>query len=143
MLRTIHGIASTVNTVAPKPGLPKLIGSLNVAFGFMLFLIGLGRLDLIGPSFTQNQPFKLERGDAQNFYDQYWQRQLFELQTREASTKDETKKAALRDERRAPRGKPQNQQLTNILISSQSITYCSCSTGIFGRTSPRDPSSIC
>lgn len=91
----------TVNTVAPKPGLPKLIGSLNVAFGFMLFLIGLGRLDLIGPSFTQNQPFKLERGDAQNFYDQYWQRQLFELQTREASTTDETKKAALRDERRA------------------------------------------
>lgn len=89
----------TVVTVAPKPGLPKVIGSLNVAFGFVLFMIGLGRLDLIGPSFTQNQPFKLERGDAQSFYDQFRQRQIFELQTREESTTDESKKAALRAER--------------------------------------------
>ncbi|WP_406696615.1 hypothetical protein V5E97_37085 [Singulisphaera sp. Ch08] len=89
----------TVVTVPPKPGLPKAIGSLNVAFGFFLFLIGLGPLDLIGPSFTQNQPFKLEPGDAQNFYDQYRQRQILELQTREESTTDDAKKAALRAER--------------------------------------------
>ena len=89
----------TVAPVAPKPGLPKLIGSLNVAFGFVLFLIGLECLNMIGPSFTQNQPFKLERGDAQNFYDQFRQRQILELQAREGSTTDESKKASLRAER--------------------------------------------
>lgn len=89
----------TAVSVAPKPGLPKLIGSLNVAFGFLLFLIGLGRLDLIGPSFTQNQPFKLERGDAQIFYDQFHQRQIFELQKLEESTTNESKQAKLRSER--------------------------------------------
>ncbi|SIO64729.1 hypothetical protein SAMN05444166_7384 [Singulisphaera sp. GP187] len=89
----------TVVTVVPKPRLPKVLGSLNVAFGFFLFLIGLGPLDLIGPSFTQNQPFKLEPGDAQSFYDQFRQRQIFELQAREESTTDASKKAALRTER--------------------------------------------
>ncbi|AGA26153.1 hypothetical protein [Singulisphaera acidiphila] len=97
----------TVVTVAPKPGLPKVIGSLNVAFGFMLFLIGLECLNLIGPSFTQNQPFKLERGDAQSFYDQFRQRQIFELQAREESTTDESKKAALRAERLELTANPQ------------------------------------
>lgn len=89
----------TVVPVTPKPGLAKAIGSLNVAFGFFLFLIGLGRLDLIGPSFTQNEPFKLERGDAQNLYDQFRQRQIHELESREESTTDGKKKAILRTER--------------------------------------------
>lgn len=89
----------TVVPVTPKPRLAKVIGSLNIAFGFFLFVFGLGRLDLIGPSLTQNEPFKLERGDAQNLYDQFRQRQIFELQSREQSTTDEKKKASLRSER--------------------------------------------
>src|SRR4051794_24543604 len=89
----------TVVPVTPKPGLAKAIGSLNVAFGFFLFLIGLGRLELIGPSFTENEPFKLERGDAQNLYDQFHQRQIQDLLGREQSTTDEAKRASLRAER--------------------------------------------
>jgi hypothetical protein len=89
----------TVLPVTPKPRLAKSIGSLNVVFGFFLFLIGLERLDLIGPSFTKNEPFKLERGDAQNLYDQFRQRQIHDLQSREESATDEKTKASLRAER--------------------------------------------
>lgn len=85
--------------VTPKPGLARTIGSFNVAFGFFLLMLGLGPLDSIGPSLTQNQPFKLERGDAQNLYDQYRERQIAELQVLEKSTLDEKKKAILRTER--------------------------------------------
>jgi hypothetical protein len=86
--------------VTPKPRLPRLIGSLNIVFGFCLFLRGLDLLSAVGPSFAQNEPFKLERGDAQNLYDQLRRRQIVELETLEQSTKDESKKASFREVRR-------------------------------------------
>lgn len=86
----------TVAPVTPKPRLPRVIGSLNVVFGFFLFLQGLDLLHAVGPSFSENDPFKLEKADVQNLYDQLRQRQINELVGLEKSTKDETKQASFR-----------------------------------------------
>lgn len=85
--------------ITPQPSIPRAIGSLNFVFGSLLFLLGWGGLNYVGPSFCQNRPFAFEAGDLQHLYDQGHRELVTALEAREATTKDAAKKDRLKQQR--------------------------------------------
>src|SRR5262249_52661785 len=79
---------------APRPqtGMVKTIGILNILFGGMLLLCGLGCLASSAQAVLGTSPMQIDPKSAQTFFDELRNQRIKDLRAREkAATKDEDK----------------------------------------------------
>jgi hypothetical protein len=91
----------TANSAKPRPGLPKTIGLLNLAFGGMFFFCGLAFLKEWGPALDQYYPEQLDAVTAQQWYTELRKMLVADLMAQEKDAPTAADRAALRAERLA------------------------------------------
>lgn len=80
---------------APRPGLPRTIGALDLLLGLFLGLCGGGCLVAISPFLRENGPLRIDRGPTQDVLE-HMRRQIIEdLRSQSQSTTDPAEKARL------------------------------------------------
>ncbi len=85
--------------VTPQPGLPRTIGFLNLLFGGMLFLCGLGCLGYVAPMLAPLQPLRLDPDEAQFSFDNLKQSLIVMLQEREQKATTDAEKEKIKKRR--------------------------------------------
>ena len=92
--------------VPPNPSLPKTIGTLNILFGCLLMLCGLGCLSTTLPALTKAHGIRLDPEETQRVVDQMRIQMLTELRKAEDEAKDGAEKERFRTRIRELEAKP-------------------------------------
>jgi hypothetical protein len=87
--------------VTPRPGLPRAIGMLNLAFGGMFFFCGLRCLSVYGPAIDQYRVDTLDAESAQGWYEGLRTSLVADLRRREDEAADPAERGGLRARREA------------------------------------------
>ncbi len=92
---------SPAKPVTPRPRLPRTIGALNLAFGGMFFLCGLGCLRVFGPAIDHYRVDTLDAETAQEWYEGLRKSLVSDLHRREGEAADPAERDKLRARREA------------------------------------------
>src|SRR4051812_38953589 len=84
---------------APQPGVLKAIGILNIFFGGMLLLCGLGCLNLTAPVVVASMPLRIEPVTTQAFFDEMRRQRIDDLHAREQAAEEGAERDRIRKER--------------------------------------------
>jgi hypothetical protein len=84
---------------APQPGVLKAIGILNIFFGGMLLLCGLGCLNWTAPVVVANKPLQIEPVTTQAFFDEMRRQRIDDLRAREEAAGREDERDRIKKER--------------------------------------------
>jgi hypothetical protein len=82
--------------VAPRPGLLRTIGILNLAFGGLLFLCGAGYAAVFVPFLLRNDPIQLDPAETQLVVDDMRRQIVTELHQKRAAASSAAEKERLR-----------------------------------------------
>ncbi|MDR3635259.1 MAG: hypothetical protein P4L84_15755 [Isosphaeraceae bacterium] len=101
------GQAETPRNATPNPSLPKTIGMLNMAFGFVLLLCGAGCLRGTTAIMSGNPRLQLDPGLTKEAAREMRRNFVEELRQREEKVTGESEKARLRKERERIEARPE------------------------------------
>jgi hypothetical protein len=86
--------------VAPNPGMPKTIGILNIVFGGLLLLCGMGCVTPYLSSLSRSNGFEIDPQVLQRGLDKLRQDEIAELKKKEAAATNDAEKERLAEQRR-------------------------------------------